>query len=156
MAPAVASPGKARISWLLGTLYTLPKPGETPSFKPDPWPSPCALPQDLGSVTCSAGLSPQCSRDMGPGGMLGVRQMGPDGSRGTPVTCFTLGLSFVNRNLRDKRPALALLPAEGFSLTWKQREEPAGEECRAGSLLGVWSACPPGPRKQQATEAKRL
>lgn len=53
MAPTVASPGKACTSWLLGTLYTLRKPGGTPTFSPeDPWPSPWVLPQELGSVTC--------------------------------------------------------------------------------------------------------
>ena len=57
--------------------------------------------------------------------MLCVRLMGPGGSRGTPVICFTVDLSFVNRNLRDSRPALALLPAEGS----RSREEGrAGEE----------------------------
>lgn len=40
--------------------------------------------------------------------LLGVRQMGPDRSRGTPTTCFTLSQSFVNINQRDKRPALTL------------------------------------------------
>ena len=51
--------------------------------------------------------------------MLWVRLMSPRGSRGTSLICLTFGLSFVNRNLRTNRPALALLPAKGSSRAWR-------------------------------------
>lgn len=89
------------------------------------------FPWDLGSGLCdlpgggpSATGSPCCS-DMGPGmlWMLCVRQMGPGGSREAPVICFALSMSFVNRNLRDNRPALTLLQAGRSSCARRQWPE---------------------------------